>query len=88
MNAAAIAVVVKAQFGSKTMESDDAWQVRKGDLGTLKWKSHRGHPRYLEPCVVWDGDPQRKSRRVILASISIVGLQTPAARVLLFPISK
>ena len=85
MNAAAVDVVVKARFDSKTMDPVDAWQVRRDDLGTLKWKPHRGHPRFLEPCVVWDGDPQRKVRRVILTSITIVGLQTQAARVLLFP---
>ncbi len=88
MNAAAIDVVVEARFDSKTMDPGDAWQVKKGDFGILKWKAHRGHPRFLEPCVIWDGDPLCKWRKVIQSSVTIVGLQTSTARVLLFPRSR
>jgi hypothetical protein len=77
------AVVVRARFDSETVESIDPWEVRKGDLGVLKWKSHRRHPRFFEPHVVWDRDPQRRVRKVIVSSIAIVGLQTSGSRVLL-----
>jgi hypothetical protein len=76
------AVIVRARFDSQTLEPTDPQFVAKGDLGLLKWKRHRRHPRFLEPCVVWDKDPHRKVRRVILSSIAVVGLETGAARVL------
>jgi len=79
------AVVVRARFDNKTLEDGASWQVRKEDLGLLKWKPHRGHPRFLEPRVVWDDDPKRKARRVILSSITVVGLETGRTRVLLAP---
>lgn len=79
------AVVVQARYDSETLDRVDSWQVRKGDFGVLRWKPHRRHPRFLEPYVVWDSDPKRKLRKIILSSITIVGLQTPTARFLLFP---
>lgn len=82
MNAA---VIVRARRESETLDGVDIWRFRKGDLGILHWKRHRRHPRFLEPCVVWDRDPKRKVRRVIASSIAIVGLQTQATRILLFP---
>ena len=77
------AVVVRARFDSATLESTDPWKVRKGDLGVLKWKAHRRHARFFEPHVVWDRDPKRRMRKVIVSSIAIAGLQTSASRVLL-----
>lgn len=79
------AVVVKARFDSETLDTVDAWRYSKGELGILHWKPHKRHPRFLEPCVIWDGDPKRRMRRVILSSITVVGLQTPTDRVLLLP---
>lgn len=79
------AVVVKARFDSETLDTVDPWRFDKGDLGVLHWKVHGRHPRFFQPCVIWDGDPRRKVRRVILSSITIVGIQTPTARVLLLP---
>lgn len=58
------AVVVRARFDSATLDVLDLWRFKKGDLGVLKWKSHRRHPRFLEPRVIWDNDPQRKARRI------------------------
>jgi hypothetical protein len=78
------AVVVRARFDSETMETGVPWQFKKGDLGVLTWKRHGSHPRFLEPRVIWDDDPKEKSRRVILASIAIVGIETLTARILLF----
>jgi hypothetical protein len=79
------AVVVRAQYDSQTLEHDDPQRVSRGDLGVLKWKPHRRHPRFLEPCVVWDKDPHRKSRRVIRASFAVVGLETGSVRVMILP---
>jgi len=78
------AVVVRARFDSRTLGRDPEY-VSKGDLGVLEWKSHRRHPRFLEPCVIWDKDPHRKPRRVILSSIAVVGLETRTVRVLVLP---
>jgi hypothetical protein len=77
------AVVVRARFTTKSLEIDAPWQIRKGDLGVLKWKSHQKHPRFLEPHVIWDRDPARQSRRVILSSITITGIENRAVRVLI-----
>ncbi len=79
------AVIVKARFDSETLDTVDAWRFRKGDVGVLNWKRHRRHPRFLEPCVVWDKDPTQRSRRIILSSIAVVGLQTPTSRIVLLP---
>jgi hypothetical protein len=79
------AVIVRAQFDSQTLEQDDPQRVNRGDLGILKWEPHRRHPRFLEPHVVWDKDPRRKSRRVIRSSFSVVGLETGNIRVLIVP---
>lgn len=76
------AVVVRARFDSPTLDAD-SWHVRKGDLGVLHWHAHRRHPRFFEPRVMWDRDPKRRVRRVIVSSIGIVGLQTRTSRVLL-----
>jgi hypothetical protein len=78
------AVVVKARFDSRTLGPDPE-HVSKGDLGVLGWKPHRRHPRFLEACVIWDRDPHRKPRRVILSSIEVVGLETQTVRVLVLP---
>lgn len=77
------AVVVRARFDSWTLDSVDAWPVKKGDLGVLRWKRHRRHARFLEACVVWDSDPTRRLRRVILSMLEVTGLQTSTCRVLL-----
>lgn len=77
------AVVVRARFNSKTLDAADGWIVKKGDLGVLKWLPHKRHQRFLEPRVLWDRDPKRKVRRIILSSIAIVGLQTATARIML-----
>ena len=82
------AVVIRARFDSETLDASDPWLFRKGDLGVLQWKRHRRHPRFLEPCVIWDNDPKHAVRRVILSSITIVGLQTTTARVMLLPRSR
>jgi hypothetical protein len=78
-------VVVQARFDSETLDTVDPWHFNQGELGVLHWKSHKRHPRFLEPCVIWDRDQRRKVRKVILASITIVGIQTPNARLLLLP---
>jgi len=79
------AVVVRARFDNKALEEGVPWQARKDDLGLLKWKPHRRHQRFLEPRVVWDDDPKRKARRVILSSIAVAGLESGGTRVLLIP---
>ena len=79
------AVVVRARFDTETLDDTAPWKVRTGDLGLLKWKPHKKHPRFLEPRVVWDGDPKHKARRVIVSSIAVVGLETATTRVLLSP---
>ena len=78
------AVVVRARFDSRTLGRDSEY-VSKGELGVLKWKPHRRHPRFLEPSVIWDKDPHRQPRRVILSSIAVVGLETPTVRFLVLP---
>ncbi len=78
------AVVVRARFDSRTL-GRDAVSFEKGDLGVLSCKPHRRHPRFLEPCVVWDNDPQHRPRRVILFSIAVVGIQTRTERILVSP---
>jgi len=45
-------VVVKAKFDSETLDTGESRIVRKGDLGVLKWFSHRRHPRFLEARVI------------------------------------
>lgn len=82
------AVVVKAKFDSETLETGESWLVKKGDLGVLKWFSHKRHPRFLEARVMWDRDPKRKVRRIIQSSVAIVGLQTPSLRILLDSLPK
>lgn len=82
------AVVVKAKFDSETLDTGENWIIRKGDLGVLKWSSHKRHPRFLEARVIWDRDPRRRVRRVILSSIAIVGLQTTTIRILLDSLPK
>lgn len=77
------AVVVRARFDSQTSDHSGRWNVKKGDFGVLKWKAHGRHPRFFEPVVLWDRDPQRQVRRVIVSSLTVVGLQTRGARVLL-----
>jgi hypothetical protein len=79
------AVIVRARFDSRTLDASNSWEVRKGDLGLLRWKPHRKHPRFFEPRVVWDRDPEQKNRKVIVSSISVVGLQNAHTRVLLLP---
>jgi hypothetical protein len=79
------AVVVKARFDSETLDTVGPWRFRKGDCGVLHWKPHKTHPRFLEPRVIWDGDPTCKMRRLIIYSITVVGLQTLTTRVLLLP---
>jgi hypothetical protein len=78
------AVVVRARFDSAKMEAD-LWQVKKGDFGVLRWKSDQRRPRLLVPYVVWDRDTERKIRKVVMSSITVVGLQTSRSRVLLLP---
>lgn len=78
------AVVVRARFDSRTLGPDPAY-VSKGDLGMLRWKPHRRHPRFLEPCVIWDNDPHRKPRRVIVSSVAVAGLETRGVRVMVRP---
>jgi hypothetical protein len=80
-------VVVRAKYDSETSVDGDRWDVQKGDLGVLKWVSHKRHPRFSEARVIWDRDPQRRVRRVILSSIVIAGLQTPTLRVMLVSLS-
>jgi hypothetical protein len=80
------AVVVMARFNYQT-SGKKAMQVKKGDLGLLQWRPHRRHPRYLEPVVVWDKDGQRKCRKIIWSSLSIVGLQTAGTRIMLIELS-
>jgi hypothetical protein len=79
------AVVVKARFDSETLDTPGGWRYSEGDLGVLHWKPHKRHLRFLEPCVIWDADPKHKMRRVMLSSITVVGLQTPTDRLLLIP---
>jgi hypothetical protein len=81
-----VVVIVKARFDSETLDSSDPWRFKAGDLGTLQWRQHRKHPRFVEACVIWDRDPKRKVRRVILSAITVVGLQSSDARVLLLPL--
>jgi hypothetical protein len=80
-----IAVVVRARFGARTLDSGSAWKVRKGDIGVIKWHRHRRHRSFLEPRVIWDRDPSHKARRTIMSSIAITGLQTRTTRVMLAP---
>ncbi len=80
-------VVVRAKHGFETLQEGDRWDVHKGDLGVLRWVAHRRHRRYLEPRVIWDRDPHRKARRVVLSSVAIVGLQTRTLRVRLISLS-
>ncbi len=80
------AVVVRARFDSRTLESPAPWEVRRGDLGVLRWKAHRRHARFFELYVVWDRDSARRARKVIVSSVAVVGLQSGRARVLLVPL--
>jgi hypothetical protein len=83
-----VVVIVQALFDSETLGSRDVWRFKAGDIGMLRWRQHRKHPRFLEPCVIWDGDPKHKVRSVILAAITVVGLQSSDVRVLLLPLSE
>jgi hypothetical protein len=80
-----IAVVVRARFGARTLDSKNVWKVQKGDVGVIKWHRHTRYHRFLEPRVIWDLDPSHKARRTIMSSIAIVGLQTGTTRVMLAP---
>lgn len=75
------AVVVEAELGYR--DSDDGWLVLQGDLGVLTWIPHKRYHQLFEFRVVWDRDPERKVRQIIESSITIIGLQTQAARILL-----
>ena len=81
-----VVVIVQARFDSGTLDSSDSWRFTAGDLGTLQWRQHRKHPRFMEACVIWDKDPERKVRSVILSAITVVGLQSLDSRVLLLPL--
>lgn len=74
------AVVVKARFNSQTF---DGWKIKKGDLGVLQWTPHKRHPRFAEPRVIWDQDPNRKARRTIVSSIEVAGIQSLRVRILI-----
>jgi hypothetical protein len=68
-------LVVRAKHDFETTDDGNRWNVQKGDLGVLKWVAHKRNPRFVEARVIWDRDPERKVRRLILSSIVIVGLQ-------------
>lgn len=78
-----VAIVVRARFAYRAVGRDDAWEIKKGDVGILHWKPHRRFTSLLEPCVVWDDDPQRLRRPGILSSLETVGLQSGNVRVLI-----
>lgn len=80
-------VVVRAKYDSEATDDGERWDIQKDDLGVLKWVPHKRHPRFVEARVIWDRDPGRRVRRVILSSILIVGLQTPNLRVVLVSMS-
>jgi hypothetical protein len=81
------AVVVIARCDSEKLDAD-LWQVKKGDLGVLRWKAHRTHHRCFVPYVVWDRDPERKVRKLMISSITIIGLHTSTSRLLLVPLPR
>ena len=81
-------VVVKARYDYGISGTRDRWDVQKGDIGVLKWMPHKRQRRFFEPLVIWDRDPKQKARCIMLSSITIVGLQTQALRVLLHPLSR
>jgi hypothetical protein len=77
-----VEVVVKARFSYELMDAGERWSVATGDVGALRWKPHKRHPRFLEPLVVWDNDPSLRARKTILSSLTVVGLQTEKTRAL------
>lgn len=78
-----VSIVVQARFSCDTLDRGRRLTVSTGDHGILKWKAHKRHPRYSEPLVLWDRDASQKPRRVVLASVQVVGLQVSSTRMLL-----
>ena len=76
-----VVVIVKARFDSESLDRRDVWRFKAGDMGRFQWRQHRKHPRFLKPCVIWDGDPGCRVRSVILSAITVVSLQSSDARV-------
>jgi hypothetical protein len=75
-------IVIKAQFGYGPIDVSDPWLVTAGDVGLLRWRTHRRHPRFLEPVVVWDKDPSRRARKCIVSSLTVAGFQSKHTRLL------
>lgn len=73
-------VVVRARFGYAMPNGNRSWQVTKGDTGILRWKRHPQYARLVELLVIWDKDPARKPRRIVLPSLEIMGLQVDRYR--------
>jgi hypothetical protein len=65
------------------LKGASGFQVKKGDLGLLQWKTHGRHPKFMEPLVIWDKDRQRRARRMVWSFLTVVGLQTADTRILL-----
>jgi hypothetical protein len=76
-----VQVVVRARFGYAMPNGRNPWQVTKDDIGILRWKRHRRYARLVELLVIWDGDPARKARKVVLSSLEIIGVQVNRHRV-------
>jgi hypothetical protein len=79
-----IEAVIRARFSYTMPDGRIPWNVTKGDTGILRWKRHRRYARFVELLVVWDGDPTRKARRTVLASLEIIGLQLSQERILIY----
>lgn len=77
------AIVVKARFSYGRAGRKDEWHVSEDDLGVLRWRRHRQHSAFLEPLVIWDRDPDKRPRSVVMSSLEIVGLQSRKLRVMI-----
>lgn len=78
-----VGAVVRARITGSTFSSeagDASYQFVRGELGVLTWNRIADHVNAWEPFIVWDGDPARKDRKVLLAAVEVVGIQAREER--------
>lgn len=70
-----------------TREEPTPYEFKKGEVGVLSWHEHRDHPDYYQPLIVWDNDPAKAKRPILLTGFEFIGIQIgEAARVLFQPL--
>lgn len=77
-------IVVKATITNGCLDEGLPFDYKKGDLGVLDWDWDKldwcmTNPRIT---VIWDHDPEKMPRKVLLDNITPVGLNKSNQRVL------